>query len=162
MDHYRKQRAQPLSCPPAVVAAILISLASPTPLRGQLAVIDVRAPCGVSNVLNRAAETAQVVRRAFGLDDGALSAHKSLYHAAPEDMLDTLHALPADTGNVALVGHNPGVTHFVNLLIGSHEITNLPTFGIAKFKGIQAWGELSFGAADLDLVVTPKSVKKSA
>ena len=114
----------------------------------------------ISSAARRAAETAESVRRAFHLERDALFTHQSLYLAHAEDMLDALRALPDDTGNVAMVGHNPGITHFVNLLTGSHELTNLPTFGIAKFSGIDSWNHLAFGEVVLEAVVTPKILKK--
>ena len=73
-------------------------------------------------------------------------------------MLDALRALPEDTGNAAIVGHNPGITRFVNRMAGTAVLGNLPTFGIAQFTLAAPWSDVEFEAGRLDAVVTPATV----
>ena len=62
------------------------------------------------------------------------------------------------TTSVALVAHNPGLTHLVNKL-GANPITqNLVTFGTALFATTQSWPELTFGSAELISLQSPKTI----
>lgn len=124
-------------------------------LRGRRA----RADLVLTSAARRAVETADEVRRAFDLDRGAVVERRALYLADAADLLDALRALPEDTGNAAIVGHNPGITHFVNRMAGYPVLGNLPTFGIAQFTLASRWGDAEFGAARLDAVVTPATVE---
>ena len=81
-----------------------------------------------------------------------------LYLASAETALSCLQATPPDVQRVALVAHNPGLTHLVNLL-GPQPITdNLVTFGTALFKSNMPWQDLAFGTAELICLQTPKTV----
>ena len=122
---------------------------------------ETRAELVLTSAARRAVETADYVRAAFGLRGDAVLERRGLYLADATDMLDVLHGLPEGTGNVAMVGHNPGITRFVNRVAGWSVLGNLPTFGIAQFTVPGTWGDVDFGAGQLDAVVTPASVKES-
>lgn len=111
----------------------------------------------VSSAASRAAETAQHVLRGFGLSDEVLHCRKHLYGASAGTLLDALRNLPPGTGNVALVGHNPGVSDLVGLLTGS-PTADLPTCGIAVLTCPGPWSDLRPGSAELALVATPDNV----
>ena len=120
---------------------------------------DVGAQLILTSAAERAMETAEHVRRAFGLPGEAMLERRGLYLADAGDLLDALRALPEDTGNVALVGHNPGITRFVNQMAGWSVLGNLPTFGIAQFTLTGLWCDAEFGAGRLDALVTPATVE---
>ncbi len=114
----------------------------------------------LTSAARRAVETADYVRVAFGLRGDAVLERRGLYLADATDMLDALRGLPGETGNVVIVGHNPGITRFVNRVAGWSVLGNLPTFGIAQFTVPGRWGDVDFGAGQLDAVVTPASVQE--
>lgn len=111
----------------------------------------------VSSAARRAMETAQHVVQGFALSDDALHADKALYGAGPGTLIEALRQLPPGTGNVALVGHNPGVSDLVQVLLGS-SFPDLPTCGIAVLTCPAPWGDLLPGAAELARAATPDSI----
>ena len=111
----------------------------------------------VSSAAKRAVQTAQSVKRGFALSDDALVTDKSLYGAGPGTLIESLRQLPSGTGNVALVGHNPGVSDLVQVLIGS-PCPDLPTCGIAVLTCPTPWSDLRPGVSELALVATPDSI----
>ena len=119
---------------------------------------EARADIVLTSAARRAVDTAEQVRQAFDLPPDALVERRALYLADAADMLDALRALPEDTGNAAIVGHNPGITRFVNRMAGTAVLGNLPTFGIAQFTLAAPWSDVEFEAGRLDAVVTPATV----
>jgi phosphohistidine phosphatase len=106
----------------------------------------------------RARATAEFVREGFGLDSNRLVTSDELYHATPEDLLGVLRQTPSEIGSVAVVAHNPGLTHLVNTL-GSDQVTaNLPTFGVARFRCESPWAALAAGTSTLELIASPKTI----
>ena len=100
---------------------------------------ETRAELVLTSAARRAVETADHVRLAFDLPEDAVLERRGLYLADAADMLDALRGRPGETGNVAIVGHNPGITRFVNRLAGWSVLGNLPTFGIAQFTVPGTW-----------------------
>jgi phosphohistidine phosphatase len=82
-----------------------------------------------------------------------------LYLASAEGVLSCLQATPDDVASVAVVAHNPGLTHLVNLL-GTHSVTdNLVTWGTALFSAAaEHWSQVEFGSAELLDLQTPKNL----
>ena len=111
----------------------------------------------ISSAAKRALETARHVVRGFGLSDDDLVADRDLYGASPGTLIDALHHLPPNAGNVALVGHNPGVSDLVSVLIGS-SIVDLPTCGLAVLTFPSQWQDLVPGAAELALVAASDTI----
>ena len=53
----------------------------------------------------------------------------ALYLAAPATLLEIVRRTDDELGSLMLVGHNPGMTDFANMLSDTH-IDNLPTCGL--------------------------------
>lgn len=106
-----------------------------------------------SSTAVRAELTASYVTAAF---NATFVPEPQLYLASAETALSCLQATPADVQRVALVAHNPGLTHLVNLLSKQPITDNLVTFGTALFKTNVPWQELAFGTAELICLQTPK------
>ena len=113
----------------------------------------------VSSAARRAVETARYVARGFGLSDDALATDEELYGAPAGTLFEALRQLPPGTGDVVLVGHNPGVSDLVGFLIGS-PFADLPTCGIARLTCPTPWGDLIPGAAELALLASPDTVSE--
>ena len=111
----------------------------------------------VSSAAKRAVQTAKRVIRGFGLSDDDLVTDRELYGASPTTLIEALRRLPSGTGNVALVGHNPGVSDLVRVLIGS-SIGDLPTCGIAVLMCPAPWQDLLPGTAELRLVAASDTI----
>ena len=113
----------------------------------------------VSSAARRAVETAQYVVRGCALSVDALATDEELYGASAGTLLRALRQLPPGTDNVALVGHNPGVSDLVGVLIGSSSV-DLPTCGIAALTCPAPWSDLFPSAAELAPVATPDTVSE--
>lgn len=103
----------------------------------------------------RAQQTAAFVARGF---NAPVVNEPDLYLAPAERLLDCLQRTPQDIGCVAVVAHNPGLTHLVNLLCGDAVTDNLVTFGSAFFRTHSDWADLRFGGAELISLHTPKTI----
>jgi len=107
----------------------------------------------------RASATAVFVAEGFAAAAPELAPDHRLYEASPEDLLAVIRETPQDQHSVALVAHNPGLTQLVNLLEGRAVTDNLPTFGVARFEVPGDWADLTFGAARLEIMMTPKRLE---
>jgi phosphohistidine phosphatase len=72
----------------------------------------------LSSSARRAYETALSVSAALGLDPAAIEFRGSLYEASAAALHQALHALPAASQHVLLVGHNPGLEVLLEQLCG--------------------------------------------
>lgn len=88
----------------------------------------------------------------------------AIYEATAETLLDLLATIPQEVAHAVLVGHNPGVADLVcGLAAGVPSRLNLhmPTAGLAHLSlEIFWWNQIRWGAGRLDLLLTPKSLKK--
>lgn len=103
----------------------------------------------------RAQQTAAFVSRGF---NAPVVDAPELYLASAERLLDCLQRTPGDILCVAVVAHNPGLTHLVNLLGGDAVTDNLVTFGSALFRTRSDWVDLQFGGAELVSLQSPKTI----
>jgi len=89
---------------------------------------------------------------------------ETLYLADAETLLRVLCEAPQDMEHVALVGHNPGMEELVaGLCTGSPPHLNLamPTAALAHLQlEIFWWNQIRWGCGQLQLLVTPKVLKK--
>ncbi len=113
----------------------------------------------VASDARRARDTAEFVRDGYEVANGHLCFDHRLYHASSTTMLDVVRELPDICPSVALVGHNPGSTEFINSMLGETALTNLPTFGIAILDVELPWLDVHFGCARLCGIHTPKSLR---
>ena len=82
-----------------------------------------------------------------------------LYHALAMDILDVLADLPDDTGNVVVVGHNPGLEEVALMLTRPEDsprydamCLKFPTSGIAMLNVPGPWSHTSEYFRECDLV----------
>ena len=105
----------------------------------------------------RAASTAEYVANS---NQAHCVTEPNLYLADPETLVDVLRSTPESVEeqrieNVAVVAHNPGLTHCLNLLVGKQVTDNLVTLAAAELEFASPWSELRFGDAQLLQLVTP-------
>lgn len=84
----------------------------------------------------------------------------SLYLADSLTLLDCLQGTPDESYSAALIGHNPGISDLVHVLIQQqdrHEIgPDMPTLGLARLTFRGDWHELIPGCCEVDEYLTPK------
>ena len=110
----------------------------------------------LSSPARRARSTARKIAREIDYNLNQIQFADNLYHAAPNTILQVLSRLPDSFQSVMVVGHNPGLTDFVNEYIGVR-IDNVPTCGVvaARFK-VQSWKDLSAVTGELIFFDYPK------
>lgn len=77
-----------------------------------------------------------------------------LYGACAEELLGVTQQLPSQASTVILVGHNPGLEDFLELLTGSVEV--LKTSAIAVMGTQARWAEATARSWTLETVATPR------
>lgn len=91
----------------------------------------------------------------------------ALYHAAPEVMLEMLHAVQPGANRVMLVGHNPEIQAFALDLVGAgakhfrdHLSTKYPTAGLAVINfAAGLWKSVAVNSGTLSLFISPRDLR---
>lgn len=87
----------------------------------------------VSSPATRAWSTAKIIAEAINYPREFLQKEKSLYLASLDRILDVVVAQDNGFNNLMVVGHNPGLTDFVNFLVPGLT-NNLPTAGVVSVE----------------------------
>lgn len=96
----------------------------------------------ISSSAKRARSTARRIAEALGYPNKEIQLTDTLYYAEPEVILSVIHRLPDRYNPVMLIGHNPGLTDFVNHFLGVR-IDNVPTCGVAAAQfDVRSWKEV--------------------
>ena len=96
----------------------------------------------VSSPAARAISTARGVARELDYRDDRIAEEPSLYLAGPDTILAIVRRAPAAAGTLMIVGHNPGLTEFANML-DDVRLDNMPTGGMlcAEFDA-PSWADI--------------------
>lgn len=87
----------------------------------------------ISSPATRAWSTAKMIAKQLSYPREFLQREEDLYLASLDDFLDVLVAQDKEFNSIMIVGHNPGITDFVNYL--SPGLTgNLPTAGVVSVQ----------------------------
>ena len=102
------------------------------PVMGKrIADAGIRPSLILSSPANRAWTTAQVIAKQLTYPSEFLQREQDLYLASLDDLLDVVVAQDEGFNSLMIVGHNPGLTDFVNY--PSPGLTNnLPTAGVVS------------------------------
>jgi phosphohistidine phosphatase len=102
------------------------------PVMGKrIADAGIRPSLILSSPATRAWTTAQVIAEQLTYPSEFLQREQDLYLASLDDLLDIVVAQDEGFNSIMIVGHNPGLTDFVNYL--SPGLTNnLPTAGVVS------------------------------
>ena len=80
-----------------------------------------------------------------------------LYLASAERVLETVTGLDPEHAHVMLVGHNPGLSDFVNRF-GDAGVTSLPTCAVVRLRlWVPEWSDAGWGSATVEEIDTPKA-----
>lgn len=105
----------------------------------------------------RTLATAKRMAEVLNFAESKIKTNPDLYHASDSTILEILKTVKDKHDTIMLVGHNPGLTDFVNTLMNL-VIDNIPTCGIAACKlDIQSWKELDWKQGKLLFYDYPKS-----
>lgn len=96
----------------------------------------------ISSPATRAKKTADFFMKAYSLSDGLLQLKEELYHPAEEAFFSVIEEISDDFNHPVIFSHNPGITHFVNLLCSRVNIDYMPTCGVFAIKTeVATWRE---------------------
>lgn len=129
------------------------------PLLGErLAALEVRPDIILSSPARRARKTAQLLAVAVSGTAERILFDQTLYEAGAGALLDRVRSLDETWQHVMLVGHNPGLTDFANLLTAVG-IDNLPTCGVLVADlAVDSWREVAAGCGRTVHYVVPKEI----
>ncbi|MCD6062418.1 MAG: putative phosphohistidine phosphatase, SixA [Flavipsychrobacter sp.] len=101
----------------------------------------------IASTAKRAKQTAKKIAKEVGYDHDKIVWNETLYHCIPSVFEEVLYEVDDNTKTVFIVGHNPGITDFVNHLSSKFKTDIMPTCGIVACKfDAQQWNE--FNGAD--------------
>lgn len=104
----------------------------------------------------RALHTAMMIAPFLNFPSNRVETDEHLYLADTDVLLSVTQMCDDNVNVLMLVGHNPGMTQFANLL-SDVVIDNVPTCGLVHTKfDIEHWHELTPGTGDFVLFDYPK------
>lgn len=104
----------------------------------------------VSSPAKRAKKTAELFMHEYDVKEKKLHFVPSLYEASSNDFYNAVFDLKDKFDTVAIFGHNPGITDFVNSL-SCTTIDNMPTCSVYALK-INTKNWVDFKKADKDFL----------
>jgi len=110
----------------------------------------------------RAQQTANLI--VPHLTDGPLERRTEprLYLATPGELLQILSEQSDDYDEILVVGHNPGLTQLVNMMLPTLGLTNLPTAGAVWIDcDTPVWSAITSGGFSLRSSCSPKTLPAS-
>lgn len=100
----------------------------------------------LSSPAERAVSTSVLLAEKLGYSTGNIHTDGRLYHAAEENLLSVIHTLNDGNDEVLIVGHNPGLTDFVNSLSREPVTDNIPTCGVVAISlNVDSWKDAEWG-----------------
>jgi phosphohistidine phosphatase len=100
----------------------------------------------LSSTAVRARQTAASLADTLAYPTTEIRHDAALYLASPGDLLRVLANLNDGIGDVILVGHNPGMTALVNMMLPTIALGNLPTAGaVAVDAEVAGWRGIDTG-----------------
>lgn len=108
----------------------------------------------------RARTTAQLMAENINFPVSNILSNPELYFAGTGMLLKAARSLDEHCEAAMLIGHNPAITEFANLMTGS-DIANIPTCGMVGLRIPQnSWQDIEPGSAELEFFDYPKRSSK--
>ncbi len=90
----------------------------------------------------RAEKTAKLIAEQTGYPKESIEFKKKIYMASERVLLAMVRSVPKKVGSLMLIGHNPELTAFSNMLTGG-SILNIPTTGISCIRfDVRHWEDI--------------------
>lgn len=105
----------------------------------------------------RTLATAKKIAEVLDYAEEKIKTDSALYHASSKVLLSKIKRASDAADIIMIVGHNPGLTEFVNELM-DQEFDNIPTCGIAACTlDVDSWKEVKMGMGKMIFYDYPKS-----
>lgn len=111
--------------------------------------------CIVCSPAMRTKTTARLFSEAVGFEGETIISNPELYFAGAGMFLKATKLMDGSCNTAMLVGHNPAITEFVNVMISAIDetretIENIPTCGLVQLElPIDNWADATFATARL-------------
>ena len=110
---------------------------------------------------NRAKTTAHKFAELLGFPEADVISNPELYFAGTGMFLKAAASADDDCEKLLLVGHNPAITEFANVMADEH-IDNIPTCGLVELSvPIENWSDIELHSATLVSFDFPKRDSES-
>jgi phosphohistidine phosphatase len=124
----------------------------------RLAALGIQPDIILVSPARRARKTASLLAGEIPGAAGRILADPVLYEASAAVLLERVRALDETWQHVMLIGHNPGLTDFANLLTAAG-IDNLPTCGVLALDlAIDSWPAATAGCGHTIFCLAPKEL----
>lgn len=112
----------------------------------------------LSSSAKRTMDTALLLVSGLGLKNDIIKAESALYLADEDKILEEVSLQPDEIEVLMIVGHNPGITGFVNLFL-KKPIDWLPTSAVVCLAfDIAEWQNIQHAKASLRFIIYPKEL----
>ncbi len=113
----------------------------------------------ISSPAVRAHETARVLAHALNYPLENIKIERTIYEGDADKIADLFYDLSPKIDTLMIVGHNPSITNFANLLLHK-PIDYLPTSGLICIQfDANLWDEIWQAKIITNFVVTPRMLK---
>lgn len=124
----------------------------------RLAKLQVNPDLILSSPADRAISTARLIAPAINYPQSDIKTLEALYHASDQQLLRLCNQfIEPELSSLMLVGHNPGLTDFSNMLC-DEQIDNIPTCGFVKIT-LNIGNAVKAGSGKLILFEYPRRLK---
>ena len=122
---------------------------------------DVQPDVFLSSPAARASKTAKIIAESLVYPKNKIIYDEKIYEATTIGLSNIVSDIDDKFKKVILVGHNPSMTYFANML-ANIRIDNIPTCGIVCVNlNISLWKEISEHCGTLNFFEFPKNLKSS-
>ena len=113
----------------------------------------------ISSPAVRAYDTARVLAHALNFPLENIKIERVIYNGNEDKIADLFYDLSSKIDKLMIVGHNPSITNFANLLL-PEPIDYLPTSGLVCLQfDTNSWDEIWQAKIIVNFVVTPRMLK---
>lgn len=112
----------------------------------------------VASAARRTRQTAKRIAKVLDYEKEKIDLQERIYHCESEMYNKVISGIDNKIITAFVIGHNPGITGFVNSLTDLFSIDNMPTCGIvgARFDG--DWSDFSLSKKEVFLFDYPKKL----
>ena len=112
----------------------------------------------ISSPAERALSTCLIIAEKVGYRLPDVHTDRRLYHASEDQLLAIVRGFNDAIDEIAIFGHNPGLTDFVNKLNNDFVTENIPTCGVAYMQlPVASWKEVKWGKGEVIFFDFPKN-----
>ncbi|TDJ34310.1 MAG: histidine phosphatase family protein [Gammaproteobacteria bacterium] len=116
----------------------------------------------IASPAERARETVVLVLETIGGDKVDITWDQRIYGASPGELIEVLKEVPAETGSVMLLGHNPGLEQLLGILCPDVEMSAggklFPTGTLAYIQLAGHFADLEPGTGVLEKIIRPREL----